>query len=92
MRCVFSPAAALVLLATVALAGELRTTVALSGFSCVTCSVAVTKALNQVPGVQKAEVSADRQSAVVIAEDRVAPKARAEAVRRLGYGVEVVQP
>lgn len=50
MHCIARAAAALVLLATVALAGEVRTTLALSGLSCVTCSAAVTKALNQVAG------------------------------------------
>jgi copper chaperone CopZ len=88
----FRVAAALVLLATTALAGEVRATLALSGLSCVTCSAAVTKALNQVAGVRAVEVSADRRSAVVIADDRVAPEALADEVRRLGYGAEVVQP
>ena len=90
MHPVFRAAAALVLLATAALAGEVRTRLARSGLSCVTCSAAVTKALDQVAGVRAVEVSADRLSAVVIADDCVAPEALADVVRRLGYGAEVV--
>ena len=92
MDSMFRAVAALVPLGTTALAGEVRTTLTLSGLSCITCSAAVTKALKQMAGVRAVEVSADRQSAVVIADDRVAPEALADGVRRLGYGAEVVQP
>jgi copper chaperone CopZ len=92
MHSVFRAIAALVPFATGALAGEVRTTLSLSGLTCTECAAAVTKALNQVAGVREVEVSADRQSAVVIADDRVAPEALAGAVRQLGYRAEVVQP
>ena len=92
MRSGFSAAAALVLLVTTALAGEVRTALALSGLSCVTCSAAVTKALKQMVGVRAVEVSEDRQRATVIADDSVPAEALTEAVRELGYGAQVVTP
>ena len=92
MHSVFRAIAAIVLLATAALAGEVHTTLALSGLSCVTCSTAVTKALKQMTGVRAVEVSEDRQRATVIADDSVPAEALTEAVRQLGYGAEVVMP
>ena len=92
MQAIFRTAAALVLLATTARAGEVHTTLALSGLSCVTCSAAVTKALKQMVGVRVVEVSEDRQRATVIADDNVSAEALTEAVRQLGYGAEVVTP
>ena len=92
MPSILRAAAALVLLASAALAGEVRTTLTLSGLSCVTCSAAVTKALKQMTGVRAVEVSEDRRHATVIADDSVPSEALTEALRRLGYGAEVVTP
>ena len=92
MSPMFRAVAALVLLATPALAGEIRTTLALSGLTCAACPPAVTKALRQVEGVRAVRITDDRTQAAVVADERVRPEALAEAVRRLGYGAEVVTP
>ena len=84
--------AAVVLLATPALAGSARTTLTLSGLTCAACSPAVTKALKHVEGVHEVTVSDDRTKAVVVADEGLSPEALAEAVRQLGYGAEVVTP
>jgi len=89
MNHVFRAVAALVLLATAALAGEVRTTLALSGLTCAACSPAVTKVLKQVEGVRDVTVNDDRTKAVVVADESVPPEVLTEAVRRLGYGAEV---
>lgn len=92
MNSMFRAVAALVLLATFALAGEVRTTLALSGLTCMACTPAVTKALKQVEGVRDVSVNDDRTQAVVVTDASVRPQALAEAVQRLGYGAEVVTP
>ncbi len=92
MCSMFRTVAALVVLATPVLAGESRTTLALSGLTCAACPPAVTKALKQVEGVRDVSINDDRTQAVVVADASVRPQALAEAVRRLGYGAEVVTP
>ena len=91
MSPMFRAAAAFVLV-TPALAGEVRTTLALSGLTCAACPPAVTKVLKQVEGVRDVRINDDRTQAVVVADERVRPEALANAVRRLGYGAEVVTP
>ena len=83
---------AVMLLATRVLAGEARTTLALSGLTCAACSPAVTKALTQVEGVRDVSINDDRTTAVVVADESVRPQSLAEAVQRLGYGAEIVTP
>ena len=92
MYSMFRAVAVLVLLATPALAGQARTTLALSGLTCAACPPAVTKALKQVEGVRDVSINDDRTKAVVVADESVRPQALAEAVRRLGYGAQVVTP
>lgn len=92
MRSMLSVTAALVLLATTVLAGDLHTTLALSGLTCMSCAPAVTKALKHVEGVRDVAINDDRTQAVVVTDASVHPQALAEAVRRLGYGAEVVTP
>lgn len=61
----------------------MQTTLKISGMTCGHCVAAVTKALQQVPGVEKAEVSLDPQQAVVTGEAE--PRALIGAVEQEGY-------
>ena len=92
MRSMLCAAIGIVVLAGLAIAGEVRTTLALSGLTCAACSAAVTKALKQVHGVQEVTVAEDRTRAVVVADDHVPADALVQAVTRLGYGAHVVTP
>jgi copper chaperone CopZ len=92
MRSVTRAVIGIVALARVAIAGEVRTTLALSGLTCAACSAAVTKALEQVAGVREVTVTADRSRALVVADEGVSADALVQAVARLGYGARVVTP
>lgn len=90
LRSFLHGAGLVLLVGSVAFAGEVQTALALSGVTCTACNAAVTKALKGVGGVREITVSDDRQRAVVVAEDTVPPEALVEAVARLGYGAHVV--
>ena len=92
MRSMLCAAIGIVVSAGLAIAGEVRTTLTLSGLTCTACSAAVTKALKQVRGVQEVAVAEDRTRAVVVADDQVPADALVQAVTRLGYGAHVVTP
>jgi Cu+-exporting ATPase len=92
MRSMLRTVIGIVLLARVAVAGEVRTTLALSGLTCAACAAAVTKALEQVEGVREVTVTEDRSRALVVADERVSADALVRAVARLGYGARVVTP
>jgi copper chaperone CopZ len=80
------------LLASTALAAEVRRTLTLSGLTCAACSAAVTKALEQIEGVHEVRVSADRTQAAVIVDDAVPAERLVEAVTGLGYGARLAAP
>lgn len=84
--------AALLLAGSLAFAGEVKRTLALSGLTCSACSAAVTKALKGIEGVHEVTVSKDRRRAVVVADEQVAPSALVKAVTRLGYGAKIETP
>ncbi len=58
-----------------------------NGMTCMHCVGAVKKALEAVPGVERAEVSLERGEAVVQGEAE--PEALVAAVRNEGYTAEV---
>ncbi|MFN8544523.1 MAG: heavy metal-associated domain-containing protein [Candidatus Binatia bacterium] len=92
MRSMLRALIGIVVLASLAIAGEVRTTLALSGLTCAACSAAVTKALKQVDGVREVTVAEDRARAVVVTDERVPADALVQAVARLGYEAHVVTP
>lgn len=51
------------------LAGEQTVTLSVPGMTCAACPITVKKALQNVPGVQKAEVSYERKEALVTFDD-----------------------
>ena len=65
----------------------MQTTLKISGMTCGHCVAAVTKALQQVPGVEQAEVSLDPQRAVVTGDPE--PRALIAAVEQEGYEASV---
>lgn len=67
----------------------MQTTLNISGMTCGHCVAAVTKALNQVPGVERAEVTLDPQQAVVTGD--ADPQALTAAVKEEGYEASVQQ-
>jgi mercuric ion binding protein len=68
-------------------------TLSVPGMNCATCPITVKKALTQVPGVHKTEVSLSRREAKVTFDDE---KARVETLTRAtqnaGYPSTVVDP
>jgi len=62
-----------------------RIEVEVTGMACGGCVRAVTRALESVEGVRRAEVSLEEARARVTAEDEVRREVLAEAVRRAGY-------
>lgn len=62
---------------------------AVSGMTCNNCVAHVTKALQDVPGVKKAQVVLDEQAAMVIAKPDVSADALVAAVVKAGYGASV---
>ncbi len=65
----------------------MQTTLEISGMTCGHCVSAVTKALQQVPGVDQAQVSLDPQRAVVTGD--ADPQALVAAVKEEGYDASV---
>lgn len=65
----------------------MQTILKISGMTCGHCVAAVTKALQQVPGVEQAEVSLDPQQAVVTGDAE--PQALIAAVEQEGYEASV---
>lgn len=74
--------------AAVAAADTIR--LRITGMTCATCPVAVRTALRRVPGVTAVEVSYERAEARVVTSGPVAPERLVEAVRRAGFGAEVL--
>ncbi len=65
----------------------MQTTIKVSGMTCGHCTAAVTKALENVPGVEKAEVSLEPGQAVVTGSaDQAAMLA---AIKEEGYEAEL---
>lgn len=65
----------------------MQTTLKITGMTCGHCVAAVTKALEKVPGVAKAEVSLEKHQALVTGEADSA--AMLSAVKEEGYAAEV---
>lgn len=65
----------------------MQTTLTISGMTCGHCVAAVNKALQQVPGVERAEVSLDPQQAVVTGNTD--PQALIAAIKDEGYEASV---
>jgi copper chaperone CopZ len=65
----------------------MSTTLKVDGMTCMHCVAAVKKALEQVPGVETAEVSLDKARAEVTGDADV--QAMVAAVKEEGYTVEV---
>jgi len=65
-------------------------TLRIGGMTCVHCGQHVTSALEEVPGVERAEVPNWKAAyAVVVADERVAPEMLVEAVVTAGYTATV---
>ena len=78
--------AAAVLAAGAAMAAERSVTLAVDNMTCETCPPIVRKSLARVPGVAKAEVSADTHRAVVTFDDaKTSVAALVDATTRAGY-------
>jgi len=65
----------------------MQTTLKVTGMTCGHCVAAVTKALENIPGVEKADVSLDEAQAIVSGEADT--QAMVEAVKEEGYEAEV---
>jgi mercuric ion binding protein len=94
MRNVFRvlAAAAVVLAAGSAVAAERSVTLAVDNMTCETCPPIVRKSLSRVPGVAKAEVSAETHRAVVTFDDaKTTVAALVDATTRAGYPSRQVQ-
>lgn len=63
----------------------------IAGMHCLDCARKVEKALQGVPGVDRAEVQYIRKWARVVAEDEVDVKDLVAAVQAAGYGAEPAQ-
>jgi copper chaperone CopZ len=66
----------------------MQTVLEVTGMTCMHCVSAVTRALQKVPGVERAEVSLDKQQAVVTGKADVA--AMVAAVKAEGYGARAL--
>jgi len=77
--------AAVLLFPAASLAADVTTTLAVDGMTCGLCAKAVTKALEQVEGVEDAKVSFQDKRAVVVADEAVKIEALITAVRKAGY-------
>jgi copper ion binding protein len=64
----------------------MQTTLKVTGMTCGHCVAAVTKALEAIPGVEKADVSLEKAQAVVSGE--ADPQAMIDAVKEEGYEAE----
>jgi mercuric ion binding protein len=88
MRILLSIAAALSFLAvTAAASAALRTvTLSVAGMTCAACPITIKKALLRVDGVQKVEVSYEKQEAVVTFDDaKTTIAVLMEATKRAGF-------
>jgi copper chaperone CopZ len=65
----------------------METKIQVTGMTCMHCVGAVTKALQNVPGVDKAEVSLDEKQAVVTGNAN--PEALVAAIKEEGYTAEL---
>ncbi|HET9122435.1 MAG TPA: cation transporter [Acidiferrobacteraceae bacterium] len=65
-----------------------ETKLRITGMTCGHCVAAVTKALQAVPGVQRADVNLERKQAVV--EGSVQPARLIDAVTAQGYAAEIL--
>lgn len=64
-------------------------TLTIGGMHCPACSARVVKALNAIPGVQKAEVSLEtRQAMVTYVPGELAPELLQRAITEAGYTYE----
>lgn len=66
----------------------MSTTLKVDGMTCMHCVGAVKKALEQVPGVESAEVSLEKGQAVVTGAADV--QAMVAAIKEEGYGAEAM--
>ena len=64
----------------------MSTTLRVNGMTCMHCVAAVKKALEQVPGVETADVSLDKAQAVVTGDANV--QAMVAAIKEEGYSAE----
>ncbi len=65
------------------------TTIKVGGMSCDGCVKSVTRALQAVPGVRKADVSLERAEATIMFDpEKVAKPALVEAVEDAGFSAE----
>lgn len=77
---------ATLLISTSAVAAPRNVTLAVPGMNCAACPITVKKALSQVAGVQKVEVSYERREAVVNFDDaKVATPRLMQATADAGY-------
>lgn len=65
----------------------MQTTLKITGMTCGHCVAAVSKALQEVPGVEQADVSLEQQRAVVTGNAE--PEALVAAVKEEGYDASV---
>jgi copper chaperone CopZ len=64
-------------------------TLTIGGMHCPACSARVVKALNAIPGVQKAEVSLEtRQATVTYVPGKLTPELLQRAITEAGYTYE----
>lgn len=76
----------LVVVSSSVLAGEQTVTLSLPSMNCATCPITVTKALEKVDGVTRADVDYESKSAVVTFDDeKTTVQSLMEATRNAGF-------
>lgn len=71
--------------------GMRRARLAIQGMTCASCSSAITKSLQQLPGVQRSRIDALSNSGMVWYEPALSVKAIVQAVEDAGFDAEVVE-
>ncbi len=67
----------------------MKTTLSVTGMSCVSCSSHVDRAVRQVPGVQSATVDLRARTVDVTHAHPIAPSLLTDAIMAAGYGVAI---
>lgn len=79
------------LLAISAFAGDITVKLKVTGMTCPSCVKNVKNAITNVKGVKEAKVYLKDGSAEVVCADSVKPSDIADAIKKDGYGAEVVK-
>lgn len=67
-----------------------RVNLSLSGMHCASCALLIEKSLKKVPGVKEAKVNFVAEKAMLTVDSGVAPADLIQAVKKAGYGAEIL--